>query len=164
MNYLDIGLITLFVISGLIGLWRGIIKNIFFILGILGGFIIAFLLSGEIASMISKKMNFPEAPLKVVTFLIIFVTSLVACGILARLCKFSVKLLWLDWLDHLLGLIFGILIGLILCSIVNFFALTLSPHLPKEWQQHLQNSYLSQYLNFLWGKALLYLPEKLPNL
>jgi membrane protein required for colicin V production len=114
MNWLDIVIIVVLIISALIGLRAGLIKAVLS----LAGLIIGVLLAGRFYVPLSEQLTFiPQAGLaKVVAFAIILVAVMLIVAIVAALLKWTVSLMMLGWLNRLGGAFFCFLLGAIFCA------------------------------------------------
>jgi membrane protein required for colicin V production len=114
MNWLDIVIIVVLIISALIGLRAGLIKAVLS----LAGLIIGVLLAGRFYVPLSEQLTFiPQAGLaKVVAFAIILVAVMLIAAIVAALLKWTVSLMMLGWLNRLGGAFFCFLLGAIFCA------------------------------------------------
>lgn len=114
MNWLDIVILVLIIISTLIGLRIGIIKAVLSLAGVIAGIILA----GRYHAALAERLSFiPQANLaKIVAFAIILVGVMLITAVIARLMNWLISAVMLGWLNHLGGAVFGFVFGAILCS------------------------------------------------
>jgi len=114
MNWLDIVILLVLIISIVIGLKIGIIK-IFFV--IVGG-IIGVFLAGRFSDSLADKLAFISNPdiAGMVSFAIILIAVLVIAAILAAVIKAATSAVLLGWVNYLGGAVLGFILGAIFCA------------------------------------------------
>lgn len=114
MNWLDIVLIVVIVISAFIGLRMGLIKAVLSLVGTIVGVILA----GRYYIPLSERLSFipQESLAKIVAFVIIMFAIMAIFSIIASLLKWAASLIMLGWVNHLGGAAFGLVLGIIFCS------------------------------------------------
>ena len=114
MNWLDIVLIVVIVISAFIGLRMGLIKAVLSLVGTIVGVILA----GRYYIPLSERLSFipQESLAKIVAFVIIMFAVMAIFSIIASLLKWAASLIMLGWVNHLGGAAFGLVLGIIFCS------------------------------------------------
>jgi membrane protein required for colicin V production len=113
MNWFDIILIAVLVLSTVIGIWRGFISMIMPLIGIIIGIILAGLYAPTVGGWLSID-NAEHA--KWAGYAIILVAALIVSIILAVILTKFVHLALLGWLNRLLGGILGFASGALLCA------------------------------------------------
>jgi membrane protein required for colicin V production len=127
MNVFDIvaGVILAY---GLIrGLFRGLVKEVSSIIGVLGGFLAAYSFYEAAAAYLHGLVSSPTYR-SLIAFLIIFCAVIVVVNVLALVIKYLLKIVFLGWLDRLGGVVFGLIKGVLIVAVL-FLALT--AFLPK---------------------------------
>jgi membrane protein required for colicin V production len=124
LSWLDIVLIVPIAISTVLGLWKGLIKAVL----LLAGIIIGVLLAGRLYAPLSELLTFiPSVGVaQIVAFAIIFIGVIIVALVLARFLKWLTSLMMLGWVNRLGGAVFGFLLGAIVCgaplaAFVKFF-------------------------------------------
>lgn len=114
MNWLDIVIIVVLVISALIGLKSGLIKVVLSLAGLIVGVILA----GRYYEPLSEQLSFipQDSVAKIVAFAIILVGVMVITGVLAWLLKWAASLTMLGWVNRTGGAVFGLVMGAIFCG------------------------------------------------
>lgn len=114
MNWLDIIIIVIIIISAFIGLWNGIIKTILS----LAGSIVGVVLAGRYYVLLSEQLSFinQENIAKIVAFVIIFFGIMIIAWVIAGLLKWSISAIGLGWINRLSGAVFGLVLGAIFCG------------------------------------------------
>ena len=115
MNWLDIVIIVVAVLSGIWGLRQGIIKTVFGIAGLIGGIVLAGRYYDELAALLSSS---GATWVNIAAYAIILIATLIVAGVIGRLVAKLVHLVLLGWLDRLVGCVLGVFIGGLLCAAV----------------------------------------------
>ena len=127
MNAFDIIVVVILGYSLIRGLFRGLVKELASIIGVLGGFFAAYSFYSAGASYLSRLVSNP-AYRNILAFLIIFSAVVILVNVLAIIIKYLLKIVFLGWLDRLGGFGFGVVKGVLIVSVI-FLALT--AFLPK---------------------------------
>lgn len=114
MNWLDIVLIIVLVISVVMGIRAGVIKVLF---TLVGG-IIGVVLAGRFSDSLGNKMTFisSASTAKIVAFAIILIVVMIIATVLAFVIKKIASAVLLGWVDKLGGGILGLVLGAIFCG------------------------------------------------
>ena len=114
MNWLDIVITIVLIISTIGGLRTGIIKSILSLAGIIVGVVLA----GRYYVTLAEKLTFIPAEniARIVAFAIIVMAVMIVAGIIASVVSWTVSKIMLGWLNHLGGAVFGFLWGAIFCG------------------------------------------------
>lgn len=127
MNPFDIFIITILTYGLIRGIFRGLVREISSIVGVLGGFYAAYTYYPLVAGLISRWISDP-AYLNIVSYMAIFSVVVIIVSVLAVVIKYLLNIAYLGWVDRVSGAIFGLLKGgLVIC--VVFIVLT--AFLPK---------------------------------
>jgi membrane protein required for colicin V production len=125
LGWVVVALLSVLVLSVLIGLWRGFVFEILSLLGWVLAFIIANAAAPLLAGFIP--LGDVDSPLRLWTaYVVVFVLVLVACTLLARMLRALVAATPLSFVDHLLGAIFGTVRGAFILMVVGLLV-SLSP-------------------------------------
>jgi membrane protein required for colicin V production len=116
MNWLDIVVVVILVVSAVAGLKVGIIKAL---LTVIGG-IVGVVLAGRFSSSLGEKMGFisNEGAAKVVAFIIILVLVLLIAALAAAFLKKVAETILLGWVNRLGGAVLGLILGAIFCGAI----------------------------------------------
>ncbi|GAI98268.1 unnamed protein product, partial [marine sediment metagenome] len=115
MNWLDIVIIVVTVLSGIWGLRQGIIKTAFGIAGLIGGIVLAGRYYDELAALLSPA---GATWANIAAYAIILLATLVVAGVIGRFVAKLIHLVLLEWLDRLVGFILGVFIGGLLYAVI----------------------------------------------
>lgn len=113
MNWFDIILIAVLALFTVIGIWRGFISMIMPLIGIIVGVILAGLYASAVGGWLP--IDDPEHA-EWAGYAIILVATLIVFIILAVILTKLVHLALMGWLNRLLGGIFGLASGALLCA------------------------------------------------
>jgi membrane protein required for colicin V production len=115
MNWLDIVIIVVAIIFGIMGLWKGAIKAVFGIAGLVGGIALAGHYYQPFATMLSPG----EASWAgIAAYAIILIAILIVASVIGWFVAKLVNFVALGWLDKLVGGILGVVIGALLCAAI----------------------------------------------
>jgi membrane protein required for colicin V production len=115
MNWLDIVIIVVAGILGFVGLRNGIIRTAFGIAGLIGGIVLAGHYYDELAALLSSG---GATWANIAAYAIILIATLIVAGVAGSFVAKLAHLVLLGWLDKLVGFIFGVAIGALLCAAV----------------------------------------------
>ena len=130
MNWLDVVSIFLVAISMIVGLKRGLIKEIFTLLALILGVVIATRAYSRGAELLGVVIHNPNAA-KIVSFIVIFLLVAALLTLIGIFLKKAIRLIQLGWIDRLGGTIFGFLRGAIIVGVGLVF-ITKYPVLGSE--------------------------------
>jgi membrane protein required for colicin V production len=122
MNPFDIFIIIVLGYSIIRGLFRGLVKEVASIIGVLGGFYAAYSYYPMVAKLISGLIIDPSY-LNILSFLIIFCSVLIIISILGVVIKYLLNVAFLGWADRICGVGFGFIKGVLIITVL-FIILT----------------------------------------
>ena len=147
MNPFDILIIVILGYSLVRGLFRGLVKEMSSIIGVLGGFYAAYTYYMVLAGLLSGLIH-DTAYLNILSFLIIFCGVLIIVGVLGVIIKYLLNIAFLGWVDRFGGVVFGVLKGILIVSILF---ITLTAFLPKG-TAFIKNSELAPHVSWISEK------------
>jgi membrane protein required for colicin V production len=147
MNFLDIVLVIILSFCVIMGVFRGLIKELSSIIGVLGGFYAAFTYYMLVAKLLSKWIT-NTGYLNILSFLIIFCGVFIIISILGVIINYLLKIAFLGWLDRVLGSVFGAMKGILIVSVL---LIALTAFLPKGTPV-IKDSLLSPYVTLVSEK------------
>ncbi len=147
MNPFDIIIIVILGYSLVRGIFRGLVKEVSSIVGVLGGFYASFTYYPKLAKLLSGLIR-ETAYLNILSFLIIFCSVLIAVGILGIIIKYLMNIAFLGWVDRIGGVSFGFIKGILIASVLF---ITLTAFLPKG-SAFLKNSMLAPHVSWVSEK------------
>lgn len=114
MNPLDIAFLGILGVSLLYSTWKGFVRDVFSLAGILGGFFLAARFYPEVAAWVRPWVSTPWVA-ALVGCAVVFLATFLGVSLLGRMLGRSLKLLRLGWLDRAAGFGFGFIKGVLLC-------------------------------------------------
>ena len=128
MNLLDYVLIVILGYCLIRGVFRGLIKELSSIIGVLGGFYAAYSYYPLVAAPLSRWIA-NKGYLNIISFLILFVTIYLIVSIIGVIIKYLMNIVFLGWTDRLCGAACGALKGLLIAVVL---ILVLTTFLPRN--------------------------------
>ena len=110
MNWLDLAFIVLVVMSGLVGIWIGLIRAAFGVLGVVVGILVAGQVSNDVGRLYAGIIS-NETLAYVIAYGLIILVSIVVARVLTIVVRRVVYMLFMGWLDKLAGLAIGLIAG-----------------------------------------------------
>lgn len=134
MIWIDYSIIGVIVISLIIGLFRGFVKEAFSLLTWVVAIFIGLTFSREFSSYLDALISYPSARMAV-AFVVLFIATLIVGGIIGFLLGELVKKTGLTGSDRFAGMIFGIGRGMLVVALLVMLA-GLTP-LPEDpwWRE-----------------------------
>jgi membrane protein required for colicin V production len=127
LGWVDIALLAVFLLSALVGLWRGFIFEIVSLLG----WVVAFILANTLGPLLADNVPIGESHNPQlglwIAYVVVFVLVLLLCTLFARMLRALVAATPLSFVDHLLGGLFGMVRGAVVLVAVGMLV-TLSPY------------------------------------
>lgn len=122
MNSLDWMLLSPLLVSGLLGVWRGVVREVMSVLAWVIGVVLAGRFAADLALWLPLRGDLlPHA----VAWVLLLLGVLIAAGLLARLLKQLLSVAGLGLADRLLGGVFGLVRGtMVLMLLVLVIGLT----------------------------------------
>ncbi len=122
MNPFDVFIILVMGYSIVRGLFRGLVKEVSSIIGVLGGFYAAYSYYPLVAKLLSGIID-EQSYLNILSFLIIFCGILIIISVLGVVIKYLLNVAFLGWIDRICGLGFGLIKGVLIVTVI-FIILT----------------------------------------
>lgn len=144
MNWVDYAIIALVVLSGILSITRGFVREALSLLS----WIAAFFVSSHFYFYVTDYLIYFRDDLlrKVIAIAILFVVTLVVCTIVRYAIALMVEKTGLSGTDRLLGICFGVIRGIFIVAAILFFVDTFTPLAgAEEWQ----NSQLIPHFRFI---------------
>jgi membrane protein required for colicin V production len=154
LNPLDIGIVVIVGYCLIRGFFRGFVKEAFSLIGILGGFHSACNYYSELTKFLSRWISHTPY-LNILSFLLIFVGVFVLISLLGVAIKYLLNIVFLGWIDRLLGVVTGSVKGFLIVSILLLGFSVLLP----EWKPLMKRSYLSPKITMAAKKLTQLVPR-----
>ena len=130
MTWFDYVLIAVVGLSALIGIWRGLVREVFALAGWIAAIGVALLFAGEAAMLIPPSLATPLVR-TVIAFTVLFLVILVVVSIAGLLFTKAVRAVGLGLADRTLGGVFGFARGALILLVIALAAgLTAVPKEP----------------------------------
>ena len=154
MIWIDIAILVVVGISAAISLIRGFVREALSLAGWFAAFAAGLYLSEPVSPMLAGVISNPSLQL-IVAFVLLFVATLFAAALANFFIYKLVKITGLSGTDRMIGVIFGVLRGVVVVSVLVVLASMTT--LPTEpwWQESLLLGYFEQF--DVWAKG--YLPS-----
>jgi membrane protein required for colicin V production len=134
MTVIDIIVIAIIGISTVLGVFRGLVREVLALVAWVGGFLLANLLAPEAARLLPKGMASEEIRL-LVSYVVVFIVVMIGLSVLAILASKLVKIVGLGTADRAVGGMFGLVRGVLIVMILVMLAgLTALPRQPT-WRE-----------------------------
>lgn len=130
MTGFDYAVLAIVGVSVLLSIMRGFVREVLALISWVAAFIVARLYALELVPLLPEAI--PNEELKMLAaFLIVFLTTLLLCSLLAIALSHIFKKVGLGWIDRGLGAVFGVLRGvLVVCILVLLAGFTGLPRDP----------------------------------
>jgi membrane protein required for colicin V production len=128
VNLLDIVLATIIGFCLIRGIFRGLVKELSSIIGVIAGFYAAYSYYPLVADLLKRWIS-DSGYANILSCLILFVGVYIGISILGALIKYLMNIVFLGWTDRICGLIFGTLKGVLIVSVI---VVMLTAFLPKN--------------------------------
>lgn len=145
MNLFDILVVTVLAYGFIRGAFRGLVREVSSIVGVLGGFYAAFTYYPNLARLLSPLISHwvtHPAYIDILSYLAIFSIVVIVVSILAAIIKYLLNIAYLGWVDRVCGAFFGLLKGALVICVVFIVFTAFSP----KGAPLLKNATLSPYV------------------
>lgn len=156
MNLLDIGIIIIVSLTTIRGFFKGIIREVTAIFGVIASFFLASMYYKDLSSFLSRFTPDHKTMVAILCFILIFVLSIFLFHFLAMITRGAIRLALLGWLDRVLGGVFGLIKGVI----ITFFLITGLMLFYPDSSPILQGSSLFPPVLSLTEKMTILIPSK----
>lgn len=152
MNYFDYILISIVGLSMVLSVWRGFVREIISLVGLILAFFVASHVSGDAGTFLNDWIE-NDSIANIAGFIIVFVLVMIAVGLIGALVRKLVTMAALSATDRALGMFFGAARGLLLIGL----AFLIYTAYAKPTQSWMHKSVLTPYalqLSNLIGKTI----------
>ena len=158
MNSFDIVIIVIFGFCMIRGFFRGLIKELFSIIGVLGGFYAAYTYYMQVAIPLSGWIQ-NDSYRNILSFLIIFCAVFLIISILGVIIKYILNITFLGWADRICGAGFGLIKGVLIVSVL---LIAFTTFLPKG-APVIKNSLLAPHVRMVSEKMVKVVPAEMKH-
>jgi membrane protein required for colicin V production len=153
-NPIDLFIITTVLISVILGLWKGFMRSLTALTGLVAGFIVAGKYYPEVQVYIYKISSLNPQIAMIISMLVLFVMVQAVFVLIRKLLDALIDITHLGWLDRVMGALMGASAGfVIVASLVQLLVVT-----APEWAP-IKSSSLIGPMESLSLKAMDYAPE-----
>ena len=143
MVWVDFVVLVIIVVSTVISLMRGFVREALSLIGWLAAFWVALRFSNSLAELFLSSINAPSVRI-VVAFTILFVLTLILSALVNHLAVHLVEKTGLTGTDRVIGMVFGMARGAVVVSILVLLAgLTTLPQDPW-WKESVMIGYFER--------------------
>lgn len=150
MNWADVAIIGIIVLSALLAAAQGFFFEIFSLAGAVAGYLLAAWAYWRVAPWFEPYVKSPWMA-NLAGFLVIFLAVSFLASAIGRMVRSGVKQAGLRWFDRLLGAVFGVARGLLVVMVVALAMASFAPESPA-----LVNSRMAPYF-LVAGRAAVWL-------
>jgi membrane protein required for colicin V production len=158
MNLFDVILILILAYCFIRGIFRGLLKEISSLIGVLGGFYAAYTYYREAGVYLKRWISDPNY-INILSFLIIFLFVFLIVSIIGIIIKYILKIVFLGWVDRVFGGIFGILKGILIGSVL---LIVFTAFLSGD-STTIRNSRISPYISTISDTMIRVTPKELKH-
>lgn len=134
MVWVDIVIIGIVIISGLISLLRGFVREALSLFGWLLSFWIALTFAGDIADLFLTGISTPSLRI-MVAFTILFVLVMVVMALINKLASQLIRKSGLTGTDRMIGMLFGVVRGVLIVLVLVLVAGLFGMPQSTWWQE-----------------------------
>jgi len=127
INWFDVALILLIVISAATGLRTGFARVVIGLVATVAGFLAGFWCYRIVAAHLTDWTNIGTRTANIMGFLIVFVGVLIVGALLAALLARLFRWMGLSWFDHLLGGVAGFVRGVVIVAVLADIVVAFAP-------------------------------------
>lgn len=149
LSILDWAIVLIVLLSVLQAIAQGFFYEFFSLAGVILGYLLAAWEYPRVAAWYAPHVNSPWAG-DIAGFFTIFLVVVLLAGAMGRIARWAVHGVGLRWFDRLLGAVFGLLRGAIVCTVVVLGMAAFAP----QWGW-LQQSRIAPFL-LVSGRALIW--------
>jgi len=152
VNFFDYVLITIVGLSMVLSIWRGFVREIISLIGLILAFIAASQLSAHVGALFSSWIE-SKAISNIIGFVLIFVLVMFTIGLIGVLIRKLVDLAALTATDRTLGIFFGAARGMLLVGF-GFLVFTSYSTTTSTWMSKSMITPYALQLSDLMGKTI----------
>ncbi|MBU2623707.1 MAG: CvpA family protein [Proteobacteria bacterium] len=156
MNLFDILIIIILLYCLVRGIFRGLLKEMSSLAGVLGGFYAAYTYYREVGKLLNRWIADPNY-VNILSFLLVFICVFLIISILGIIIKYILKIVFLGLVDRVFGAVFGILKGILIASVL---LIVFTAFLPDS-SNIIKTSKTSHYLAGISNKMIKVTPKDL---
>lgn len=126
MNPFDILTIVILAYSVIRGIFRGLIKEMSSIVGVLAGYYAAYSYYADIAAVLSRWVT-NTVYVNIVSFLVLFCVVFLIVSAIGVIIKYVLRIAFMGWLDRICGAAFGMVKAILIVAVLLIVLTTFLP-------------------------------------
>ena len=154
MNLLDIIIIVILGFCLIRGIFRGIVKELASIVGVVAGLYAAYTYYTYVSRLLTQWIS-NSGYRNILAIFLIFCLVMIFIGVLGILIKYALKIAHLGWFDRICGAGFGSIKGILIVSVIIFMLTTFLP----GGTPVVRDSLLAPHVMMLSEKIVLVVPD-----
>lgn len=158
MNPFDMIAVAILAFCVIRGIFRGLIKEVSSIVGVLAGFYAAYTYYGDLAGFFSSWID-NESYLHIVSFLVLFCLVFFAVSIIGVVIKYVLNIAFMGWFDRTCGAAFGLVKGVLIVSMLFIIFTVFLP----QGAPLVKNSILAPQVNRISEKMIKVVPRDMKS-
>lgn len=147
MNPFDMLVVVILAFCVIRGVFRGLIKELSSIVGVLAGFYAAYSYYNDIAVLLSRWMV-NTAYANIVSFLALFCTVFFVVSIIGVVIKYVLNIAFMGWFDRICGAAFGLVKGVLIVAVLLMIFTAFLP----QGSPFIKDSLLAPHMAFVSEK------------
>ncbi len=148
MNFFDLCVLTIVGFCLVRGGFKGLVREISGIVGVVAGFYGANTYYPQLMPYIDSWISSPQLQ-KLVCFFLLFCLILIAVGLVAALIHNLLKIVFLGWVDRTFGVIFGAAKGILITTVLFIMITSFVPNGSNQMAASRTAPYLAQVADAL---------------
>ncbi len=152
----DIAFFTILVISSLVGVWRGLVREVLALVGWVAAAWISYHYATWLAHEWLTGVPGGEMTQLALGFVILFILTMIVCALIGRFLAKIMQQAGLSTTDRLLGFAFGLLRGFLIVVILSSLIVLTSLSQTTEWRK----AWSLPAVELLTGMAQAWLPDE----
>ena len=158
MNPLDIVIIVILGFGLIRGFFRGLVKELSSIIGVIAGFFAANLYHPVLAPYFKSWISDPNY-IHIISFALIFIAVFLIVSILGVILKYLLKVAFLGWADRVFGILFGLVKGVLIAAVL---LMALTAFLPRD-NALVKDSLLAPHISVITQKMAYLVPQEMKD-
>lgn len=147
LNFVDIAILAIIALSALFGIARGLVKEVLSLVIWVAAVVIAYRFGDSVSPMLGSVTNNATAQFAL-AFVIIVIAVLIAGSIINALISNLVNFAGLQASNKILGAVFGMARGVLICAILVYFAASVYSQEPW-WLESLTLPYIERVIDWV---------------
>ena len=138
------------------GIFRGLIKEMSSIVGVLSGYYAAYTYYPEIAKLLSRWLT-NSAYVNILSFLVLFCVVFLVVSTLGVVIKYALNIAFLGWFDRICGSLFGAVKGILIVAVLVVIFTAFLP----QGSSFIKNSQLAPHIVMVSEKLVKFVSRDL---